>query len=299
MNNSVFVVIRSVGELTTDVCLEKIRTQIEDNSIAVIKEKPFSNAVKKTFELGIKSGKKWTLAVDADILLTESSISDLINQAEQLPDEFFMIQGRVLDKLFGFARNGGPHLFRTGLCDKALMMIPDSKNEIRPEGATVNAMIDKGYHRYKGKDVYGIHDFNQSNFDIFRKAYAYGLKFRDMAPYFLGEWAKKRKFDPQFDIAICAFSLALGRNKTSQVDESYLHEIFEKIDYNDLKNSVNNHIESVSDFISKYKISPRAYSEHKKHNSILRSDKNDKIKNPSRFKRRILKKVENWIQKRQ
>ena len=127
MNEDVFVVVRANGERTTRVSLKLVSYQVPKDNILVINETPFSKAVKTTFQKGIEANQKWTLALDADVLLKTGAIKELINRAESLPQNFFMIQGRVLDKFFCFGRNGGPHLFRTDLLKIAINKIPNSE----------------------------------------------------------------------------------------------------------------------------------------------------------------------------
>ncbi|MCO4822492.1 MAG: hypothetical protein KC469_10515, partial [Flavobacteriaceae bacterium] len=69
MNYNVTVIIRSVGERTTDACFKIISKQVPKTHIHIISEVPFSKAVTETFKIAIRENRNWTLAVDADLLL--------------------------------------------------------------------------------------------------------------------------------------------------------------------------------------------------------------------------------------
>ncbi len=274
MSPDVHVVIRSNGENTLARSREIIQKEYPHLTPTVLKEEPFSKAVRKTFEIGIESNKKWTLAVDADILMAKGSIEGVVKRAESLSDDFFMIQGRVLDKFFGFSRNGGPHLFRTELCLQALELIPDSGITMRPEGATVGKMVERGFHRYKGTEVYGIHDFYQSNFDVFRKCYAYGKKFPEMAKYFLTEWAAKLSGDDQFEIACNGFLLGIRKGDLNiEALQREFESEFSELNSTDVQVGLVSSLE-VQKFISGYgKSSIARRVETQMHSYVMRTDR--------------------------
>lgn len=98
LRNNVTVIVRTADERTIDACLDSIKDQVEAHNIIVIKEKPFYKAVQKTFELGIKGEKKWTLAIDADLVLLPNAIHIMLDRAEQLDDQLYIYQGFILDK---------------------------------------------------------------------------------------------------------------------------------------------------------------------------------------------------------
>src|SRR6476619_2803834 len=100
MIDDVKVIIRSSGERTEAACKQIPAKQVRIENISVIHESPFSKAVEATFRLGTEADKKWTLAVDADILLTATAVQDIVKRAEKKSGKTFIYQGCVLDKLF-------------------------------------------------------------------------------------------------------------------------------------------------------------------------------------------------------
>ena len=111
--NIVTVVIRSSNERTEAVCKYFAELQVPADSVFIIRERPFRKAVSENFKIGLSEGRKWTLALDADVLLRENAVTEMIDKAESLGDELFIYQGFVLDKLFRNTREGGPHLYQT------------------------------------------------------------------------------------------------------------------------------------------------------------------------------------------
>ena len=99
-NNDVTVVIRTIGERTTGLCKNLVAGQVPEQNIVTISERPFHQAVVKTFEMGQQMNHRWTIALDADVLLYPVTISRMLSRMSRLPDSFFFYQGLVLDKLF-------------------------------------------------------------------------------------------------------------------------------------------------------------------------------------------------------
>lgn len=221
--SSVHIVVRGISERTEFHCVQRASAQLLSANISLINETPFSLAVKRTFEIGIQRSKKWTLALDADIILREKAIRDITTLADSLPENFFMIQGRVLDKLFCFSRNGGPHLFRTSLLEQALSLVPSHTESIRPEGEAIKRMISKGFHRYKGTEVFGIHDFEQSYQDVFRTAFVHAIKFRNLIPYFKTEWEARKAYDVDYMVALMGLAAGASYEFQSMPDRDKIN----------------------------------------------------------------------------
>ena len=90
------------------LCKQLIVDQgVSAENLAVVKEAPFSAALKKSFELGMECGLKWTFCIDADVLLRPGAVETMVNLAEQEDEQVCEIQGFILDKFFGGPRNGG------------------------------------------------------------------------------------------------------------------------------------------------------------------------------------------------
>lgn len=201
------VIIRSVDERTEQVCKKLILEQgVSEDDLFIIKEVPFSKSMRKSFETGIKQGKKWTLCIDADVLLKRNSIHQLIEAAESHKENVCEIQGKVLDKFFSGPRDAGNHLFRTSLLQKVIDRIPPEGTDIRPETFTLNRMKEDGYPWIKIPLIVGIHDDEQFNYDIYRKAFVQAVKHLDRADLLVNHWKKNCHEDHDFKVALTAFS---------------------------------------------------------------------------------------------
>jgi len=223
----VFVVIRSAGEATEQLCLSLVKEQVGEGNVKVIREKPFVEAVRKTFTIGLVKNKKWTLAIDADILIREKAIADLVQWANKQEDYFFEFQGRVVDKFFCAPRPGGPHLYRTKYLEEAIGVLPICKNELRPESYTYHKMAEKGHHYFHHPEIYGIHDYFQYARDIYRKAFLHAHKHNQHVGYFAKQWSKNKNDDSDYEVALSGLFEGLCFQKEVEIDVDFFNNLFE------------------------------------------------------------------------
>jgi len=201
MFDSFLIVIRSAGERTTALCREIAAGQVPEDNIVVIREAPFTQAIKRTFELGIERALPWTLALDADVLLHANAVGVLHKVAAMCSGNIFEVQGCILDKLFACPRAAGNHLFRTRLLEDAIKHIPEENIAGRPESFVIRKMENDGYPQIQLDNVLGLHDFEQFYRDIFRKSFQHGQKHRRYIPYLEPLWRRLSKHDPDYVIA--------------------------------------------------------------------------------------------------
>lgn len=214
------MVIRSVGERTTDLCCALARRQISDGNIFIINESPFTEAIRKSFEIAIESKRKWAYIIDADVLIRPGVISDLINYAENADNNIFKIEGKVIDKFIGSPREAGTHLYRTALIPQALGFIPDPFQAIRPETDVRNAMNKLGYGFVKTNIITGLHDFEQYYSDIFRKCFIQSRKHHDRVTDIMPYWEKLSQTDPDYKIAIEGFKYGITFRDRVAIDSN-------------------------------------------------------------------------------
>jgi len=224
---SLLIVIRAAGESTVDKCKELIENSDGGHQVEVITEVPFSKAVKKTFELGLDYNRDWTLAVDADVLVKENGISELVALANSLPEYFFRIEGKLLDRFCGFPRNVGMHLYRTPLFTNAMQFLSQTEMTIRPESRVVKEMVKAGYHSYQGNEVYGIHDYHQHYRDVFRKTFVYAQKHKYLIAYFKRYWTEMQHTDDEFKVALLGLEAGLNTPTDSLPHLQELYRLYE------------------------------------------------------------------------
>lgn len=204
MIDNVTVIIRSANERTTMVCEKLISKEVSNKDIFVINEKPFSNAVKKTFEIGLKQGKKWTLAIDADLIITPGSIKQMVISAEKQSSNLYVYQGLIIDKFSGKNKYGGPHLYLTNSLENVNRYYNDIENVLRPESFLYEKMRSSGYEIVVENKLFALHDFHQSYNDIYRKAFFHGIKHPKWSNLF-ANWLEKGKKDIDFRIFSSGF----------------------------------------------------------------------------------------------
>lgn len=230
--DSVTVIIRSVGERTSRLCGSLVFDQgVPASAIHTVSEVPFSSAMKKGFEVGIAQKRPWTCCIDADLLLRPGAISRLIDHAEAQPLHVCEVQGFVLDKFFGGIRMGGVHLYRTGLLPKMIESIPPEGESIRPESFALRLMAERGHPAVTVREVVGLHDFEQWYVDIYRKCFVQAHKHFKHAVFFVPFWRKMAEKDLDYRVALSGFSSGIqyGGNVNIDAEAGYYSCDLEKI----------------------------------------------------------------------
>jgi hypothetical protein len=182
----VHVVVRSANERTTSVATQLACAQLQpDHDISVIAEVPFEAALRATYTIALDVGKKWTMALDADILLAPDAIAELIRAAELMPPHYVQVQGRIWDKIIGTYRPAGPRIYRTELLKLALEYVPEAGSEIRPESYVLEQMGKLGFPSRRVSPILGLHDFEQYYRDLYRKSFVHAKKHLVFLPNIL------------------------------------------------------------------------------------------------------------------
>lgn len=219
INSQLTIIIRSARERTEQLCQDLILAQgVDPGNIVIVREAPFSAALRKSFEIGIERGLPWTFCVDADLLLRPGSIQHMLELADQQPEYVCEIQGYILDKFFGGARPGGVHLYRTCLLSKALSFMPNEGFDIRPEFQVLQIMQSNGYPWVSVPYVVGLHDFEQYYRDIFRKCFVQAHKHEYLTDLFLSIWRKGANDDRDYWVALQGFAAGIAHYAVVRID---------------------------------------------------------------------------------
>jgi len=248
------VVLRTVGERTTNLCLDLIQQQIIEKNIFIINEVPFSKAVSRTFEIGLENDLPWTIAIDADVLLKKNGLRSLIAEAEQTPFAFFKGNAKAHDKFLGWARYLPPHIYSTKFLAKALDSMPQNFG-LRPETEVTKIISEKyGLKQAYFSKVIAIHDFEQYYTDIYRKSYVFGNKHLQRINHYINYWSSKLKKDKDFLVALVGLFKGLYSEKEIQIDIRKLplnyKEVFILSDLNEKQDlTLNSKISSIEGII--------------------------------------------------
>ena len=160
------IVVRACGERTEQKCIELAKRQ---GQVKIIRAVPFGESIRKTYLYGLTLTQKWLPVIDADVLLFDNTIKKAIAQLNAIKTkEIFCLDGKTKDKIMLQKRRAGIHIYRTVLLKKALKFIDN--NHIKPESHIRRSMSKLGYPTYTGKIIFGLHDYEQYYFDLWRKA---------------------------------------------------------------------------------------------------------------------------------
>lgn len=256
---NITVVIRSCDERTEQFCYNLVLKEVSKENVFIIREKPFRKAIIKNFNIGINEGLKYTLALDADIILKENTITEMVSEFEKLPENYFLYQGCIFDKFFNKYRSGGPHLYKTKFLKDLINFIPKDGESLRPESDSFFNLINKGFHYFNDNKFYGLHDFEQNDFDIYRKFFLYAKKYTSSIPSLLIRFKKILSTDQDYQMATRGLvdgmlfkgnvfididffrekyntlSVLKCHEKSSFIDEKLVEDIFIKIKNSNIK----------------------------------------------------------------
>ena len=248
MIDQVTIIIRSVGERTEELCKQLILDQgVPEKNLFIIREKPFSKAMRVGYQKGIDNGLKWTYCIDADVLLRKGAVLEMLELAEKQPDEVFTISGRMVDKFFNTDRRVGNHLFRTSSLSSMISHIaPYEKEGIRPETDAKNKLIEKGGVEHKVDGIFGLHDFEQHYEDIARKTFVHANKHVEYLGEFVPYWKDNVVNDDDFKAALLGFSEGLKDFGEVKINDD---------EFTDLKLSVQNILGKKSTDLDDFEIS--------------------------------------------
>jgi len=222
MLNNLTVVIRSTGERTEKFCYDSIAKQVSEKNIFILRDvKPFSEAVRQNFKIGINQDKKYTLSVDADIIFTDNAISEMVEAFDKLDETYYVYKGLYYDKYLRIIRPVGAHLYRTSLLELGLSYIPVEGETLRPESFTYEKMSQLGHHNYVDNKFYGYHDFDQYYEDIYRKSFLHAKKHNNMIASIIKLWGKDIHKDLNLAVALRGISDGLIYKDIVYVDVNF------------------------------------------------------------------------------
>lgn len=255
LTDQCIIVIRSAGERTSHWSLQKAASIFGTENVVLIDERPMHEAIKKTFQIGIESNKKWLIEIDADILLHTEGILQLLQTASQRHESSFFHFGMVFDKLTNSFRSAGNKIIRTKHLPAALDLLPEAVDELRPDTYIRKAMAKKGYHYYRDVCLVGIHDFEQYYFDLYRKGYLQGVKNRAKLERFINNWPNDWEQDPDYLAIEGGMTVGKSHEKPLPLQPEYYLDQFEswknKAGFTHSKAALTSELTLVDAFLSK------------------------------------------------
>lgn len=195
-------IIRSSGERTDALCKALISREIAEENVFVICERPFERALLKMCDVALDSGNPFTIVVDADLLLRNGAILELVDEMRVASENVFHLQGSIVDKLTLSVRGAGPRLFRTKTLEAMRKLVPEPGTELRPEAHLIQGMVNRGYETVRAGVITALHDYEQFYRDVYRKAFVHGHKHPKMVADVIPGWRQLRDADPDYEFAI-------------------------------------------------------------------------------------------------
>lgn len=214
-------VVRSVGERTTEAALTLVREAAGGAPVQLIRQTPFTRAVRATWEGGQTSEKTWTVCVDADVLCDPIALRRLVDEARATGPEVFCVQGQILDYLIPIRRPAGIHLYRNAFAPRALPLIPESGQSKRPESFVNEALIDRGHIFRQSNTIIGLHDFFQDVEDLYRKGLVHAKKHTDVWDHLVVAWRERAKTEPDIRVAMMGAHAAKATDEPLRIDPGY------------------------------------------------------------------------------
>lgn len=229
--NAVTVVIRSCGERTSEFCQHLVEQQVSSQHVHLIEIAPFSDALVRTFEIGLDAGRAWTAAVDADVLVHPHAISTLMKAAERIDPRVFEFQANIFDKLFQGPRSGGIHLYRTELLAKALPYAQRREVVHRPEFHVIQQMETRGYPQQLFDFVVGLHDFEQYLCDYYRKGFVHAQKHADLLTFLEPMWSRLAVTDIDFQFVLTGMRAGLAAGGVATTNKQHFDGMGNEIEH--------------------------------------------------------------------
>ncbi len=219
-SKTVTVVIRSCGERTTDACRRLIEKQVAPENVLLVQEVPFEQALRKTYTLAIERNARWTVTVDADVLLRHDAVARLVNAAEQAAENVVMLEGLIYDKILGKCRQAGHRIYRTSLLPRALELVPVDGTQIRPEFHVLQQLEAEDWVSARMPDVLGVHDFEQYYCDLYRKSFVHGQKHLAWLPALIERCRHECVHDSDFRAILLGLSDGIASMDSAKIDVS-------------------------------------------------------------------------------
>lgn len=200
-------IIRSTGERTTECCKSLLAEIFPENTIILINEVPFEKAIYEGYKRGIECGREWTLIIDADVLPYKPGVENFLKCAFNVDNTVFVTMGQIIDFAWCGIRSGGIRLYRTSMLSEAIVLIPEFGTKGRPESAVLHAMKARGKPFYMADIIIGIHDYEQSYKDIFRKGIQHENKHRPFKGCMESLWKRESVNNHDYTVALMGMKI--------------------------------------------------------------------------------------------
>ena len=189
LDDSFCVVLRTNGERTAEYAQMLLRRQCAQ--VHVIRVAPLSEAVRRCYEIAMRSRARWLLTCDGDILVSKNMARDVQKMAQALHVTHWQAIAQIDDKLSGMTRTAGLRLHRVSMLPTVMRKI--TGDVIRPEGHLCKVFPRWTRFRY----VLGRHDYEQYYADLHQKGAMHRIKHRRWGSAIVPKWRESDDLDLQ------------------------------------------------------------------------------------------------------
>jgi hypothetical protein len=222
------IVVRSVRERTEEACLQIVRSQLGPGGpLYVVRDRPFAEAHIESMRLAVEAGAKWSLFLDADVLLRRDALADMLREAEAISQPFYMLNFRVLDRGFGGPAYG-VHLYATEHLRTALKFADLAREAQRPETRLCIEMAQEArVATLRSAQVVGLHGYEQFYADLYRTSFVRAVKFVLCRDYLLRRY--RDRYETDADDRVMFWGLVDGMvygadHETAPLDKEFYRE---------------------------------------------------------------------------
>ncbi len=183
MFDDMHVVIRAAGERTAQEAERVVRQETGADGLTVVCERPFARALEVGIDAVIRSGKRWAVLMDADVLLRTGALAMIHDELTAETRGFYMLNFLVLDRGFGGPAYAGVHAYDASLFPRTAQYMPLAYKDQRPETRLCKEMAADGFPTLLSTTVVGTHDHEQYLRDLYRKMFVRATKYQTQIPF--------------------------------------------------------------------------------------------------------------------
>lgn len=220
-----FICVRTIGERTEKCLIDRIKDEFPSIQLAVASDYPSSKTLEKAFHLALESGKRWSIQLDADLLLMPAALQKMFNALRELHQNVFAVRFLIADPLLGTVRFAGNQTYRIDYIPYALPFAKKSHEKLRPDRHVIEKMEAQGYLFADVKqEVIGVHDIEQFYRDIYRKCFVYSFKHLNKADEFIPYW-RSDESNLDFKVARKGFADGVQYVRPVQIDARLIDSV--------------------------------------------------------------------------
>jgi hypothetical protein len=218
----VTVILRHCGERTTELARSVLDDTFESQNVHQTTAIPFSECLRRAFQLGHQAALPLTLCIDADVIIDELGIKSLIQSALQDEPQVFQWNSLCFDRFFGIDRPVGVRLYRTDKLPAVERAIPAEGTSLRPESDAIAVVASQGWRQRRTPVFVGVHDFHQHFHDVYRKCYLQAHKHADYLDFPKRMWQELTWSQPDFAVASLALADGLSAAHPPTISKLFL-----------------------------------------------------------------------------